>query len=94
MPKYSRTAKYEELRNKLQNDSEPAITSKELSEYAKAAILASRDYDALKESFINSRSGKRLIGLGYEEDVKLCCMKNITENVAIYENQELTLLKD
>ena len=26
----------------------------ELSEYAKAAILASRDYDALKESFINS----------------------------------------
>ena len=34
MPKYSRTAKYEELRNKLQNDSEPAITSKELSEYA------------------------------------------------------------
>ena len=66
----------------------------ELSEYAKAAILASRDYDALKESFINSRSGKRLIGLGYEEDVKLCCMKNITENVAIYENQELTLLKD
>ena len=56
--------------------------------------MASRDYDALKESFINSRSGKRLIGLGYEEDVKLCCMKNITENVAIYENQELTLLKD
>ena len=34
MPKYPRTAKYEELRNKLQNDSEPAITSKELSEYA------------------------------------------------------------
>ena len=34
MPKYSRTAKYEELRNKLQNDSEPTITSKELSEYA------------------------------------------------------------
>ncbi len=64
----------------------------ELSEYAKAAILASRDYDSLKESFTNSRSGKRLTELGYASDVELCCLKNITDNVAIYKNQELILL--
>ncbi|MCQ2970139.1 2-phosphosulfolactate phosphatase [Methanobrevibacter gottschalkii] len=65
-----------------------------LSEYAKAAVLASRNYESLKESFFNSRSGKRLIELGYESDVELCSLKNISNNVAIYENQELTLLKD
>lgn len=62
-----------------------------LSEYAKSAILASRDYDYLKEAFINSRTSKRLMELGYEEDVDFCCQKNITENVAIYANDELTL---
>ncbi|MDO5823893.1 2-phosphosulfolactate phosphatase [Methanobrevibacter sp.] len=65
----------------------------ELSEYAQSAILASRPSESLK-SFINSRSGKRLIELGYENDVELCSLKNITSNVAIYKNQELTLLKD
>lgn len=65
-----------------------------LSEYAKAAVLASRNYESLKESFFNSRSGKRLIELGYESDVDLCSLKNISNNVAIYKNQELTLLKD
>ena len=64
----------------------------ELSEYAKSAILASRDYDSLKEAFTNSRSARRLIELGYESDVELCSMKNISTNVAIYENQELILL--
>jgi 2-phosphosulfolactate phosphatase len=62
-----------------------------LSEYAQSAILASRDYDALKEAFLNSRTAKRLIELGYEEDVKYCCQKNISDNVAIYNNDELTL---
>lgn len=64
----------------------------ELSEYAKAAVLASRDYDSLKEAFINSRSGKRLSQLGYKEDVELCCIKNISDNVAIYNNNELTII--
>lgn len=63
----------------------------ELSEYAKAAILASRDYESLKEAFMNSRTAKRLIELDYEKDVELCCQKNISENVAIYHNNELTL---
>nr|WP_294999282.1 2-phosphosulfolactate phosphatase [uncultured Methanobrevibacter sp.] len=63
----------------------------ELSEYAKTAILASRDYDLLKEAFFDSRTSKRLIELGYEKDIELCCMKNITDNVALYENNELTL---
>ena len=64
----------------------------ELSEYAQTAILATRDYESLKESFLNSGTAKRLIELGYMNDVELCCLKNITENVAIYENGELKLL--
>ncbi len=63
----------------------------ELNEYGQASILASRDYNALKESIINSRSGKRLAELGYKKDVECCCEKNISENVAIYTNKELTL---
>ena len=63
----------------------------ELSEYAKSAILASRNYDLVKEAFKNSRSGKRLIELGYKEDVELSCLKNISDNVAQYKNNELTL---
>ena len=63
----------------------------ELSEYAKSAILASRDYDLLKKAFYESGSASRLLKLDYEDDVELCCMKNISDNVAIYNNNELTL---
>ena len=66
----------------------------EISEYAQTAILATRDYESVKESFLNSRTAKRLTELGYGSDVELCCLKNITENVAIYENHELMLMKD
>ena len=66
----------------------------EISEYAKAAILASRDYNSLKDAFMNSRSAKRLTELGYKDDVELCCLKNISDNVATYENNELKLIKD
>lgn len=66
----------------------------ELSEYAKAAILASRDYDGLKEAFFNSRTAKRLIELGYNKDVEVSCLKNISNNVAIYQNRELKLIED
>lgn len=63
----------------------------ELSEYAKAAILASRNYESLKKAFITSRSARRLIELGYIDDVEKCCLKNISDNVAIFNNNELTL---
>ena len=63
----------------------------ELSEYAKTAIMASRDYDALTEAFMNSRTSKRLIELGNIKDVEFSCQKNITENVAIFKNNELKL---
>lgn len=66
----------------------------ELNDYAKAAILASRDYEALKEGFYNCRSGKRLKRLNHEKDIECCFSKNITTNVAIYENNELKLIKD
>ena len=70
--------------NKLSDESE-------VSEYAQTAILASRDYDLLKEAILNSRTAKRLIELGYLDDVELSCERNISDNVAKYENNELTL---
>lgn len=63
----------------------------ELSEYAQTAILATRDYESVKEAFINSRTAKRLIELDYLEDVELSVMRNMTDNVAIYHDNELTL---
>ena len=65
-----------------------------LSEYAKSAISDTRDYESLKESFLNSRTAKKLTELGYGSDVELCCLKNITENVAIYDPPQLRLIKD
>ena len=41
--------------------------------------------------YITSKSAKRLIELDYLDDVKLCLEKNISENVAIYKDNELTL---
>ena len=67
------------------------INDCKLSEYAKASVLASRDYESVKNAFMTSRSGKRLIELGYESDVRLCMEKNITDNVALYNDNELTL---
>ena len=63
----------------------------ELSEYAQSAISKTRDYETLKDEFINSRTAKRLIELDYKDDVELSCLKNISDNVAIYENNELSL---
>lgn len=66
----------------------------EINDYARAAILASRDYESVKDGFFNSASGKRLTKLGYKKDIERCFTKNITENVATYKNNELTLIKD
>ena len=63
----------------------------ELSEYAQTAILATRDYELAMEAFLNSRTAKRLTELGYREDIELSVMRNITDNVAIYQDNELTL---
>ena len=64
----------------------------ELNEYGKAAIMASRDYEEVKNGFYNSGTGKRLIKLGYEKDIECCLKKNISENVAIYEDNVLKLV--
>lgn len=66
----------------------------EISDYAKAAIMASRDYDALKKGFYNCNSGRKLSLLKSKKDIDCCVLKNISENVAIYENNILKLIKD
>ena len=64
----------------------------EISEYAKSAVLASRDFDAVKEAFYESRTGKRLSELGYREDVDLSLSKDSTENVGLYFNNSIKRL--
>lgn len=64
----------------------------ELNDFAKLAMNTSRDDDTVKGGFNNSRSGKRLTKLGYKKDVDFSCQKNISDNVANYENKEIKLL--
>ncbi len=67
----------------------------EISDYAKAAIMASRDYDALKKKdFIIVTPEENCPGLNPKKDIDCCVLKNISENVAIYENNILKLIKD
>ena len=65
----------------------------EISEYAKAAILASRDYSAVKKAFYESTSGKRLTELGYLEDVDFSLKINSSQNVGLYEKNAITKLR-
>lgn len=67
---------------------------KGISEYAQGAILGSRDFEAVKNSVKNTRSGRRLIYLDSKKDIDFCLQKNITDNVAIYKNKELKLYKN
>lgn len=66
----------------------------EINDCAKAAILASRDYEAVKEGFYTSTTGKRLTELNYKKDIECCFSRNISKNVAIYEDGELRLIND
>lgn len=70
----------------------PNESNFKISEYAQSAILASRDYNAAKKVIYTTRSSKRLIELGYKKDVDFSLQKNISENVAVYENGVLKLI--
>lgn len=45
----------------------------EISDYAKAAIMASRDYDALKKGFYNCNSGRKLSRLKSKKTSTVAC---------------------
>ena len=64
----------------------------EISEYAQAAVLASRDYELVKKAFYESISGKKLKSLGYENDIAFCLEKNSTDNVGLYDKSKITRL--
>ena len=52
MTKYSRVSKYEDLRNKLQNDTDTKIESKDLSRYKKKLNeINSSNFEAPKETY-------------------------------------------
>ncbi|KZX17704.1 2-phosphosulfolactate phosphatase [Methanobrevibacter filiformis] len=61
----------------------------EISEYAQTAILASRNEELVKKYLLNSGSSKRLHAKGLEEDVLFSINRNISDNVAIYEDKVL-----
>lgn len=65
----------------------------EISDFAKAAILASRDYENVKKAFYNCNSSRKLKKLNSEDDVTYCVQKNISDNVAIYKNGKLKVFK-
>lgn len=65
----------------------------EISDFAKAAILASRDYENVKKAFYNCNSGRKLKKLNSEDDVTYCVQKNISDNVTIYKNGKLKVFK-
>ena len=65
----------------------------EISDFAKAAILASRDYENVKKAFYSCNSGRKLEKLNSKDDVTYCVQKNISDNVAIYKNGKLKVFK-
>ena len=86
----------EELEKENKTDIDDVDYFKEetgITEYALSAILASRDKEKVEKNSIKSKSGRRLSYLGYEDDVKLCVKRNISENVGIYKNGKITLYK-
>ncbi len=64
----------------------------EIDEYAKSAILASRDYDAVKKAFFESTSGNKLKNLGYGKDIEYALSKNSSKNVGIYRNNAINTI--
>ena len=86
----------EELEKENKSDIDDVDYFKEetgITEYALSAILASRDKEKVEKNSIKSKSGRRLSYLGYEDDVKLCVKRNISENVGIYKDGKITLYK-
>lgn len=61
----------------------------EIDEYAKSAVLASRDFDAVKKAFYESTSGNKLKSLGYEKDIGFSLSKNSTKNVGKYDGKKI-----
>lgn len=64
-------------------------SSCEISEYAKSAILASRNFDEVKKAFYESTSGNKLKSLGYEKDIGFSLCKNSTRNVGRYNGKKI-----
>lgn len=65
----------------------------EIDEYAKSAILASRNLELVKEAFFDSTSGHKLKNLGYENDISYALCQNSTKTVGIYKSNSINKIK-
>ena len=63
-----------------------------LTDFAKASIIATRDYERVCDEIRSSRSGEKLRKIGHSSDVECCVRKNISENVGIYTDNKIKLL--
>lgn len=68
------------------------INNYEFSEYAQKAISDSRNSEYVDKLIKNSDSAKKLVKLGFKKDVDFCIKRNISNNVAIYENNIIKLV--
>lgn len=65
----------------------------EIDEYAKSAILASRNPNLVRDAFFDSTSGHKLKNLGYENDISYALCQNSTKNVGLYKGNSINKIK-
>lgn len=62
------------------------LENEKLDEFARAALMAIENPDKVDQAILNSRSGERLMDLGFRKDIYFCLKRNITNKVPIYKN--------
>lgn len=82
-----------ELDYKKDINNEDSDSKDKISEYAQSAILANNDYEDVKKAIYKSRACKGLKKLGFEKDIEFSIQKNVSNNVAIYEDGVLKLIE-
>lgn len=93
MGKYSRTAKYEELRNQLQNDAEGQIETKDLSKFAnRLNKIDSSNFDSMDVNSSDLNNGSRvrndIVNEYLDKDIEELSNKN-EDDVTTFDNEYL-----
>ncbi|MCK9151521.1 2-phosphosulfolactate phosphatase [Methanobacterium alcaliphilum] len=65
------------------------LKDEDLDEYAQAALMACENNSKIKNTVLNSRSGRRLMEIGFKDDVDFCLKTNISKNVPFFDKKRL-----
>ncbi len=71
--------------NKLEKDCS-------LTDFAKSSILAAKDYEEVSKAIMNCASGRKLQKMGNKTDVECAILRNVSENVGVYNDNKIKLL--